>query len=136
MTSLYLALAIKAEIAATTALKFSDSFTKPLPTISTVVGYAIAFYFLSLNRSSSLTERRAGNGTPAAGGRERADADARTDDDITPPWHDRATVQQDAAGAPLCGKFSTGENPVNEGKGEENQKTKSFAARHVGAQRP
>ena len=48
MTYLYLAIAIAAEILATTYLKLSDSFTRPLPTAVTVVGYAIAFYFLSL----------------------------------------------------------------------------------------
>ena len=48
MTYLYLAIAIAAEIVATTYLKLSDSFTRPLPTAVTVVGYAVAFYFLSL----------------------------------------------------------------------------------------
>jgi small multidrug resistance pump len=48
MTYLYLAIAIAAEIVATSFLKLSDSFTRPLPTAVTVVGYAIAFYFLSL----------------------------------------------------------------------------------------
>ncbi len=48
MTYLYLAIAIAAEIVATNFLKLSDSFTRPLPTAVTVVGYAIAFYFLSL----------------------------------------------------------------------------------------
>lgn len=48
MTYLYLALAIIAEVIATTFLKVSDGFSKPLPSLVTVVGYAIAFYFLSL----------------------------------------------------------------------------------------
>jgi small multidrug resistance pump len=48
MTYLYLAIAIAAEIVATSFLKLSDSFTRPLPTAVTVVGYAVAFYFLSL----------------------------------------------------------------------------------------
>lgn len=48
MTYLYLAIAIIAEIAATTFLKLSDSFTKPVPAVATIVGYAVAFYFLSL----------------------------------------------------------------------------------------
>ena len=48
MTYLYLALAIIAEVVATTFLKLSDGFSKPLPSAVTVVGYAIAFYFLSL----------------------------------------------------------------------------------------
>ena len=48
MTYLYLALAIIAEVVATTFLKVSDGFSKPLPSAVTVIGYAIAFYFLSL----------------------------------------------------------------------------------------
>ena len=48
MTYLYLVLAIIAEVIATTFLKVSDGFSKPLPSLVTVVGYAIAFYFLSL----------------------------------------------------------------------------------------
>ena len=48
MTYLYLALAIIAEVVATTFLKLSDGFSKPLPSAVTVIGYAIALYFLSL----------------------------------------------------------------------------------------
>ena len=48
MTYLYLALAIVAEVLATTFLKLSDGFSKPLPSAVTVIGYAVAFYFLSL----------------------------------------------------------------------------------------
>ena len=48
MTYLYLSIAIVAELIATTALKLSDSFSKPLPTVVMVVGYSIAFFFLSL----------------------------------------------------------------------------------------
>lgn len=48
MTYLYLALAIVAEVVATTFLKLSDGFSKPLPSAVTVIGYAVAFYFLSL----------------------------------------------------------------------------------------
>ena len=48
MTYLYLALAIVAEVLATTFLKLSDGFSKPLPSVVTVIGYAVAFYFLSL----------------------------------------------------------------------------------------
>ena len=43
-----LAGAIVAEVVATTCMKASDGFTKPLPSIVTGVGYAIAFYLLSL----------------------------------------------------------------------------------------
>ncbi len=45
---LYLSVAIAAEVIATSALKASDGFTKPLPTTVVLVGYGIAFYFLSL----------------------------------------------------------------------------------------
>lgn len=45
---LYLAIAIVAEVAATTALKATEQFTKPLPTLIVVVGYGIAFYLLTL----------------------------------------------------------------------------------------
>ena len=48
MTYFYLALAIVAEVAATTSLKLSDGFSKPLPSVVTVIGYGVAFYFLSL----------------------------------------------------------------------------------------
>ena len=47
MTYLYLPLAIIVEVVATTFLKLSDGFSKPLPSVVTVIGYAIAFYFLS-----------------------------------------------------------------------------------------
>lgn len=42
-----LALAIVAEVIATTALARSESFTKLGPSVITVVGYAIAFWLLS-----------------------------------------------------------------------------------------
>ncbi|HSG03427.1 MAG TPA: multidrug efflux SMR transporter [Marinobacterium sp.] len=45
---LFLAAAIVAEVIGTTALKASDGFTKPLPALLVVLGYAVAFYFLSL----------------------------------------------------------------------------------------
>src|SRR5258707_15752204 len=48
MTYLYLGIAILSEVAATTFLKLSDGFSKPLPSLVTVAGYAVAFYFLSL----------------------------------------------------------------------------------------
>jgi small multidrug resistance pump len=48
MHFLYLSIAIVAEVAATTALKASDSFTRPVPLLVMAVGYAIAFYFLAL----------------------------------------------------------------------------------------
>jgi small multidrug resistance pump len=45
---IYLAIAIAAEVIATSALKTSESFTRLLPSIITVAGYVISFYFLSL----------------------------------------------------------------------------------------
>jgi small multidrug resistance pump len=48
MAYLYLAIAIIAEVAATTALKASNEFTKPLPSVIVAVGYGLAFYLLSL----------------------------------------------------------------------------------------
>jgi len=43
----WLALAIVAEVIATSALKAAEGFTRPGPSIITAVGYAIAFYGLS-----------------------------------------------------------------------------------------
>lgn len=48
MNYAYLALAIVAEVIATSCLKWSDGFTRPTPSVVTVIGYAIAFYLLSL----------------------------------------------------------------------------------------
>jgi small multidrug resistance pump len=48
MSYLYLAIAIVAEVIATSVMNLSDGFTKPVPTIVTAVGYLVAFYFLSL----------------------------------------------------------------------------------------
>ena len=48
MTYLYLALAIIAEVAATSALKASDEFTQLFPSIIVVVGYGVSFYFMTL----------------------------------------------------------------------------------------
>ncbi len=45
---LALGIAIVAEVIATTALKASDSFSRPLPALLTVTGYAIALFFLSI----------------------------------------------------------------------------------------
>ena len=47
MVYVYLAIAIVGEVVATSALKASESFTKPLPSLLVVVGYGVAFYFLS-----------------------------------------------------------------------------------------
>jgi small multidrug resistance pump len=48
MTYLFLAIAIAAEVAGTTFLKLSDGFTKPGPSVLTVLGYGVSFYFLSI----------------------------------------------------------------------------------------
>lgn len=48
MAYLYLLIAIVAEVTATSFMKQSDGFTRPGPAVVTVVGYGIAFYFLSL----------------------------------------------------------------------------------------
>lgn len=45
---LYLAIAIVAEVVGTSALKATAGFTRPLPSLVVVVGYGMAFYFLSL----------------------------------------------------------------------------------------
>lgn len=48
MTYLFLALAIIAEVIATSALKASNEFTRLWPSVLVVVGYATAFYLLTL----------------------------------------------------------------------------------------
>ena len=48
MNWLFLALAIGFEIISTSALKAAAGFTKPLPTTVVLIGYASAFYCLSL----------------------------------------------------------------------------------------
>lgn len=48
MTFVYLVLAIMAEVIATSALKASLGFTRPLPSMIVVVGYGLALYLLSL----------------------------------------------------------------------------------------
>ncbi|BBP85803.1 MULTISPECIES: DMT family transporter [unclassified Pseudomonas] len=45
---LYLAIAITAEVIATTSMKALDGFSKPLPLLLVVVGYGISFWMLSL----------------------------------------------------------------------------------------
>jgi len=48
MAYMYLALAIVAEVAATSALKASAEFTRWAPSLIVVAGYGIAFYCLTL----------------------------------------------------------------------------------------
>jgi small multidrug resistance pump len=48
MAYLLLAVAILAEVAGTTSLKFSEGFSKLWPSLGTVAGYGISFYLLAL----------------------------------------------------------------------------------------
>jgi small multidrug resistance pump len=47
MNWLFLAIAIVAEVIATSALKASEGFSRPWPSALVVVGYGLAFYLLS-----------------------------------------------------------------------------------------
>lgn len=49
---MFLSMAIVAEVIATSSLKASDEFTKLWPSVIVLVGYAVAFYFLSLTLRS------------------------------------------------------------------------------------
>ncbi|GAA3607866.1 SMR family transporter [Marihabitans asiaticum] len=49
MPYLVLAVAVLCEVAATTALKFSEGFTRLGPSLIVVAGYSAAFYLLSLS---------------------------------------------------------------------------------------
>jgi small multidrug resistance pump len=48
LTILLLAVAIAFEVLATSALKLTDGFTRLGPSLVTILGYGLAFYFLSL----------------------------------------------------------------------------------------
>lgn len=48
MKWLYLLIAIVSEVLGTSALKASEGFTRLIPSILVIGGYAFAFYFLSL----------------------------------------------------------------------------------------
>lgn len=48
MQWVYLAIAIASEVVATSALKAAEGFTRLVPSALVVVGYSLAFYFLSL----------------------------------------------------------------------------------------
>lgn len=48
MAYIYLTLAIVAEVIATSALKASKEFTEIVPSAIVVIGYVLAFYFLTL----------------------------------------------------------------------------------------
>ena len=49
---IYLTIAILSEVIATSALKSSDGFSKLIPSFIVILGYAIAFYCLSLTLKS------------------------------------------------------------------------------------
>ena len=44
----YLAVAIVSEVIGTSSLKATEGFTRPVPSVITLVAFAVAFYFLSL----------------------------------------------------------------------------------------
>lgn len=52
MNWLYLFIAIISEVVATSALKASAEFTRVVPSLIVVIGYGIAFYFLTLTLRS------------------------------------------------------------------------------------
>ena len=52
---LALGIAIIGEVIATTALKSSDSFTRLVPSVITVIGYGIALYFLTVTMETIST---------------------------------------------------------------------------------
>ena len=47
-TALILFFAVLSEVIATTSLKFSEGFTKLVPSVVVVVGYGLSFYLLSM----------------------------------------------------------------------------------------
>jgi len=47
MAWFYLGLAVVVEVIATTALKYSEGFSRPIPTAIVVVGYSLAFFLLA-----------------------------------------------------------------------------------------
>ena len=55
MTFLLLVLAIASEVSATVSLKLSEGFTKLVPSVVVVVGYAGAFFFLSLTLKRGMS---------------------------------------------------------------------------------
>ncbi len=48
MSYLYLAIAIIAEVIATSALKASNEFTNLIPSVIVIIGYGVSFYFMML----------------------------------------------------------------------------------------
>lgn len=47
-TIVILFFAVLSEVIATTSLKFSEGFTKPIPSVVVIVGYGLSFYLLSI----------------------------------------------------------------------------------------
>ena len=47
-TFIILFFAILSEVIATSSLKFSEGFTKPIPSVIVAIGYALSFYLLSI----------------------------------------------------------------------------------------
>ena len=47
-TFVILFFAILSEVIATSSLKYSEGFTKPIPSVVVVVGYGLSFYLLSI----------------------------------------------------------------------------------------
>lgn len=48
-TALIFFLAVLSEVTATTSLKFSEGFTKLVPSVIVVLGYGLSFYLLSIS---------------------------------------------------------------------------------------
>jgi small multidrug resistance pump len=48
-TALIFFFAVLSEVIATTSLKFSEGFTKVLPSVIVVIGYGLSFYLLSIS---------------------------------------------------------------------------------------
>jgi len=48
-TAIIFFFAVLSEVTATTALKFSEGFTKLVPSLIVVIGYGLSFYLLSLS---------------------------------------------------------------------------------------
>ena len=53
-TALIFFFAVLSEVIATTALKFSEGFSKLVPSLVVVVGYGLSFYLLSLSNWQSM----------------------------------------------------------------------------------
>ena len=48
MTYIYLAIAIIAEVTATSTLKLSEEFTKPIPSLIVIISFGVSLYFMTL----------------------------------------------------------------------------------------